>query len=73
MVQAFSWKKGKKLVVVEKEHVGKQQLYLRPLALQKRAGGASVIEAILILEEGIDLSLFFQQWAQVLSASLHIQ
>jgi hypothetical protein len=71
MVETLSWNKGKKAVVVEKEHIGKQQFFLRPLTLQQPAGG-STIEALLILEEGIDLSLYFHMWAKVLIVTLHI-
>ena len=70
MVQALAWNKGKKAVVVEKEHVEKQQLFLRPLTLQQTAGSASTtVETLLILEEGIDLSLYFHMWAKVLIVS----
>lgn len=69
MVEALSWKQGKKAVVVEKENVGKQKLVLRPLTLQQPAGDASAIETMLILEEGVDLSLYFHSWAKVLTTT----
>lgn len=72
MVEALSWRKGKKAVVVEKENTSKQKLFLRPLTLQKPAGDSSTVETMLILEEGVDLSLYFHNWAKVLTVSLVI-
>jgi hypothetical protein len=72
MVEALSWTKGKKAVVVEKENTSRQKLFLRPLSLHQPAGDSSTVETLLILEEGVDLSLYFHNWAKVLTVSLII-